>query len=186
MTTISADYKKQLQQMHQEQDSWGTTAEIAGASSVLRIAQENNLTDVLDYGCGKGYLKQGLTGLGVKEYDPGIPGKDEVPAPRELVACIDVLEHIEPEYIDAVLQDLARVTLKKGFFLISLIPAQAILPDGRNAHILLKSPEWWHSEVGKYFKVDNATVFSLTNPPTAYYDLEKYPYHSIQIEVSNK
>ncbi len=83
MTTISADYKKQLQQMHQEQDSWGTTAEIAGASSVVRIAQENNLTDVLDYGCGKGHLKRGLTGLGVKEYDPGIPGKDEGPAPRE-------------------------------------------------------------------------------------------------------
>ena len=184
METLSQYYKEQLQTLHSKSSSWGSTAHVAGAERVQEIADTFNLTDVLDYGCGKGVLKDSLKGLVVKEYDPGIPGKDSIPEPRELVACIDVLEHVEPKYIEAVIQDLKRVILRKGFFLISLIPAIAKLPDGRNAHILLESPEWWNTLISKYFTVDRVDVFNYDKTKVKYFDTSKYPFHSMQVEVS--
>ena len=67
--------------------------------------------------------------------------------------CIDVLEHVEPELIDNVLDDLQRVTSKKGYFTISCRPASKILKDGRNAHILIQPKEWWKKKLEPRFKI---------------------------------
>jgi len=40
------------------------------------------------------------------------------PSPASFVACIDVLEHIEPELLDNVLDDLRRVTAQIGVFTV--------------------------------------------------------------------
>ena len=50
-----------------------------------------------------------------RPYDPAFPEYGE-PRGADLVCCIDVLEHIEPDLLDNVLDDLARITLKHGFF----------------------------------------------------------------------
>jgi hypothetical protein len=60
-----------------------------------------------------------------------------------MVCCIDVLEHIEPDLLDNVLDDLKRVTKRIGFFTVSTSPAEKTLPDGRNAHLIQAAPEWW-------------------------------------------
>ena len=49
--------------------------------------------------------------LRIYHYDPAIPEWSAPPAPRRFVACIDVLEHIEPDLLDNVLDDLKRVVL---------------------------------------------------------------------------
>ena len=56
----------------------------------------------------------------------------------DLVCCIDVLEHIEPELIDNVIFDLSTIVIKFGFFSIHQGPAGKILLDGRNAHLIQK------------------------------------------------
>tara|TARA_S200002703_G_scaffold107486_1_gene93376 strand:+ start:2423 stop:2824 length:402 start_codon:yes stop_codon:yes gene_type:complete len=108
-------------------------------------------SDVLDYGCGKGTLGAAL-GREIKEYDPAIPGKDERPVAADIVACTDVLEHIEPDCIDDVLDDLARVTKSVLFVTVCVVPAKKKLADGRNAHILLKPFDWWAGKLTERFE----------------------------------
>jgi len=54
-----------------------------------------------------------------------------------------VLEHIEPDLLDNVLDDLKRVTAGKGIFTVHTGEAVKTLPDGRNAHLIQQPPEWW-------------------------------------------
>jgi hypothetical protein len=56
---------------------------------------------------------------------------------------LDVLEHIEPECLDDVLDDMKRCTLKGVFLSVSLVTAGKTLPDGRNAHLIVEPIEWW-------------------------------------------
>lgn len=61
------------------------------------------------------------------------------------------MEHIEPEYLHAVLQAMQDLRPKCVFLAISTIPANKTLPDGRNAHILLESADWWRTQLEKHF-----------------------------------
>ncbi|HET9469625.1 MAG TPA: hypothetical protein VFO24_00885, partial [Usitatibacter sp.] len=65
----------------------------------------------------------------------------------------DVLEHIEPECLDEVLDDLQRVTRKIGFFVIATREAEKTLPDGRNAHLIQEPIAWWAPRLEKRFTV---------------------------------
>ena len=87
------------------------------------------------------------------EYDPAIVGKDQEPEPADLVVCTDVLEHIEPDYLDEVLLHLRTKVKKRLFFAISLRPAGKTLADGRNAHLIVESAEWWLDRLSPYFRV---------------------------------
>ncbi len=78
---------------------------------------------VLDYGCGKGTLAEAVS-FEIREYDPAIAGKDENPLPADLVICTDALEHIEPEYLDAVLVHIASLTRMAAFFVVHTGRAQ--------------------------------------------------------------
>jgi 2-polyprenyl-3-methyl-5-hydroxy-6-metoxy-1,4-benzoquinol methylase len=122
------------------------------AEIVREIALKWNSQMILDYGCGQGEFKKAFdalkTGILVCEYDPAIEGKqnifdDSSANLYDLITCTDVLEHIEPEKIDNVLKHIFYLMGKGGYFIISLCETKVFLPDGRNAHILLKPVEWW-------------------------------------------
>ena len=87
----------------------------------------------------------------VQCYDPGVPEYSELPTPAEMVVCIDVLEHIEPDYIEDVLDHLEQLTEKVLFATVHLGPAGKILPDGRNAHLIQKPAEWWLPKIMERF-----------------------------------
>jgi Methyltransferase domain len=114
----------------------------------------------LDYGCGKSLLAKALP-WPIWEYDPAIPGKEESPRAADLVVCTDVLEHIEPEKLPFVLDDLRRCVKKVGYFLIHTGPAAKKLSDGRNAHLIQKSRDWWEKKLGKFFTIGKV----IDNPP---------------------
>lgn len=67
--------------------------------------------------------------------------------------CTDVLEHIEPECILSVLQDLKRVVKNIGYFTIHTGPARKTLPDGRNTHLIQQKRQWWKNRLKLYFTV---------------------------------
>lgn len=152
---ISAAYKTEQQRMHADNPSYGV-ASMSYAPIVTQLINKMGVTELLDYGCGKGRLAQSIQpdhDVEVRQYDPGIPGLDESPDSAQFVTCIDVLEHIEPEYLDAVLDDLKRVVEFFGFFTVHTGPAVKVLSDGRNAHLTQEPPRWWLPKIMERFEL---------------------------------
>ena len=143
---ISEEYRQMQRQLH-ENPNYGV-ASVQYAPLVADILQSTGATELLDYGAGKGRLGMTLREqlkrpLTIHHYDPAIPEWSAPPAPCGFVACIDVLEHIEPHLIDNVLDDLKRVTAGVGVFTVHTYAAVKFLPDGRNAHLIQQPPSWW-------------------------------------------
>lgn len=149
---ISEEYKQQLSQLHQELPDWGITGRRA-ANVINRIIGDYAPRNILDYGCGKQTLAGALPQYRIKGYDPGLPGLDIEPEPHDLVVCTDVLEHVEPECLDAVLDDLQRVTRNVLFVEVCCKRAFQYLPDGRNAHLIVKEGRWWIDKLWDRFNV---------------------------------
>ena len=149
---ISEEYKNVLRKIHSS-EAWGQ----ASANYIDEILTHiNEFKNVLDYGAGCGNFKTDMSkysNIDIIEYEPGRPELENNNIPCEFVVCVDVLEHIEPEFIENVLMDLKRVTLKKGFFTICTRPAQRILPNGWNAHLIQEDNSWWISKIKKYFNI---------------------------------
>lgn len=153
---ISEAYRAQQRKLH-ENPAYGT-ASVQFAPLVARAMTQNNCREVLDYGAGKGRLGIRLAELldpspTVHHYDPAIPEWADPLEPCEFVACIDVLEHIEPDLLDHVLDDLKRVTRQTGFFSVHTGPAVKVLDDGRNAHLIQKPYDWWLPKLFERFEL---------------------------------
>lgn len=144
-TLITEDYRKMQQELHRN-PNYGV-ASVAYAGLVADVIRAQNARELLDYGAGKGRLGETLRQhnipIAVRHYDPAIPEWSARPEPCQLVACIDVLEHIEPDCLANVLDDLKRVTAGFGVFTVHTGPAVKVLADGRNAHLIQKPSAWW-------------------------------------------
>ena len=143
---ITEDYRKLQQELHRNPE-YGV-ASVQYAPLVAEVMEATGIAEILDYGAGKGRLGRKLdemyeNPLTIHHYDPAIPEWSAPPEPCPLVACIDVLEHIEPDLLDNVLDDLKRVTSNVGVFTVHTGPAAKVLQDGRNAHLIQKPPSWW-------------------------------------------
>lgn len=146
---ITKEYIRQNHKLHDSNPIFGDAGKrwSIRAQELLDVTKSNTF---LDYGCGKGTIIF-KNGVNVQLYDPCIPERSKLPNPSEVVFCTDVLEHVEAECIDAVLDHLKELSKKAFFSIIALRPSNKNLPDGRNAHILLKSREWWFEELKKRF-----------------------------------
>jgi uncharacterized Rossmann fold enzyme len=148
---ISAEMVDLNRRLHETNVAYG----IGGAKHapvVRQLVTATKADSVLDYGCGKGRLAAALP-FPIWEYDPAIPEKAESPRPADLVVCTDVLEHIEPERLVLVLDDLRRCVRKVGYFVIHTGPAAKTLADGRNAHLIQKGEGWWRTRLSLFFTV---------------------------------
>lgn len=142
---ISPQYQSEQQRLH-EGGLYGT-ASIIYAPMVSEIIQRMGITHLLDYGCGSQvnlakHLKVPHK-VTYQAYDPAVPRFEKAPLPAQMVACIDVMEHIEPEHLDSVLNDLARLAEGVIFMTIDTGPALKSLSDGRNAHLIQQPIGWW-------------------------------------------
>lgn len=120
------------------------------AHVINKIIEVHKCATVLDYGCGKGYIAKHLIGAEVRLYDPAIEKFRELPDNSDLVVCLDVLEHIEPEYLDSVLRHLVSLANKFLFISVSLKAAGRFLRDGRNSHLILHDAAWWEKQIRKH------------------------------------
>lgn len=154
---ISPEFKELNARLHRERLEYG----VGGgkhADTVIKLAKSNNTTSILDYGCGKGYLSKAIP-WPIWEYDPAIPGKDISPRPADLVICTDVLEHVEPDKLIFVLDDLRRCTKQIGYFTIHTGPAKKQYADGRNTHLIQQGIDWWRKKLSRFFFV--AKIFPV-------------------------
>jgi hypothetical protein len=157
MKKISRKYLALQKELHQ--NPYYGVASIGIAPEVKDFFEAGKFKSISDYGAGKKNLLYTLTELGLKNfdyyaYDPVFP---EYGPPKigDLVCCIDVLEHIEEEFLENVLDDLKNITIKIGFFTIATGPAKKILADGRNAHLIQRSTNWWLEKMCEKFDVEH-------------------------------
>lgn len=157
---ITEEYRNLNKKLHQSRPDYGTSSK-KWVDLVRDICNKANSVDILDYGCGKSLLKNGLgDAYDVSEYDPAVPGKDSIPEPHDIVVCTDVMEHIEPELLDNVLDDLKRVTRKVLFMTVATRPAVKTLEDGRNAHLIQKDFDWWKPKIEERFRIVGSQEFT--------------------------
>jgi hypothetical protein len=154
--TLITDYYRELNRKLHELPYYGVSGRLY-ADRVRALTDELGTRDVLDYGCGKRTLETAL-GFAIHNYDPCIAGLDAPPKPADVVACIDVLEHIEPELLDGVLDDLKRLTKKVAFLYIATRPAKKFLSDGRNAHLIQRPVAWWLPKLAQRFEISAVEV----------------------------
>lgn len=145
---ISRDYLAEQVRLHAQPAGYGGKGR-KWVDTVRALAAAQGCTSVLDYGCGQGSLARALegSGLAVREYDPAITGKNLRPSFADLVVCTDVLEHVEPACLTAVLGHLRALARKAALLVVALDPANKTLTDGRNAHLILESAAWWADQV---------------------------------------
>ena len=160
---ISPAYRELNAELHARNPAYGTSGG-KWAAKVHRLATQYEAVQVLDYGSGKGSLRQalyatfaGTTGTWLPyhfyEYDPAIPDNDERPERADFVVCGDVLEHIEPDCLYAVLDDLHNLTRKAILLIVATVPAAKTLADGRNAHLIVEPGEWWFPKLASRWRI---------------------------------
>lgn len=157
MPQITDSYRRLQIQLHKENPSYGTSG-AKHADRILDLAQKLKTKDVLDFGCGRQTLQKSLP-FPIQNYDPCIDGLDSPPRAADIVVCSDVLEHIEPECIDEVLQHLGELTKQVIFLDVATRPAQKVLADGRNAHILQLPVMKWLTMLEPYFELHSLQTY---------------------------
>lgn len=165
---ITEAYRAEQAALHAK-GNYGTAAMHYG-DVVAGLLASTGARSLLDYGCGsKRSLLHTLklpSDVVYEGYDPAIPEYAGEPVPAELVTCIDVLEHIEPDLLDNVLDNLAKLCDPYGFFTVHTGPAQKTLSDGRNAHLIQQGADWWMPRFQKRFEIlqlkDIPSGFALT------------------------
>lgn len=144
---ITPEYKEQQRAMHESKRiNYGTVGEKYG-ETVAQMVDVMEVDSILDYGAGHNMsLRKTFKptrSVTYSAYDPGVPELADPPKPAQMVVCIDVLEHIEPGCLDAVLDHLEDLTEEVLFATVHTGPAGKKLPDGRNAHLIQNPYEWW-------------------------------------------
>lgn len=166
MKLISDYYIKQLETLHDNRKSFGTFGGRTTLEEIRPLINKYQPQSFLDYGCGKGVLVKLLNEQfgNCTGYDPGYEEFKKLPSePAEMLICTDVLEHIEPEYLENVLKHIDGLFTKVAYLYIATSAAAKKLPDGRNAHLIVEEDNWWRPKLLKNIKakiVDESFVFN--------------------------
>ena len=159
----SLDFDQQVtlnRQLHQSDPSFGindTGLTKRLPLAIERLSRSTPISSVLDYGTGKGFLVDHLrahlpSSITVDGFDPSVEKWSKFLRPNyDLITCIDVLEHIDIQYIDDTIRQLKQMANLFCYVTIDLQPAVKKLKDGRNAHVMLAPSEWWITRFSQYF-----------------------------------
>ena len=141
---------------------------------------------VLDYGCGgsdwdnqmifDGKSAKDFFGLEhVHRYEPArnIDERTNVDA----VVCFDVMEHIFVSDVPSVLRDILSHASTLAIINVACYRANALLPNGENAHVTQRPPHWWKGMLDSITpEFPFVSVFLLCS--TAYNQAAEFPVFS--------
>ena len=144
-------------------EAYNGQSTLAFAKLIRDIIKKNQIKTLLDYGCGKGFFYDNELNIGdqnlkslrsywdikIDLYDPCYEKHSQLDEKKlyDMVMSIDVLEHIPSQDIDWVLERIISKANKYVFINVACYSAVALLPTGNNAHITVKSPEWWNQKI---------------------------------------
>lgn len=121
-----------------------------------RLFQQYAVSSVLDYGGGGGDwrekdVREGgslAAFVGISEYRIFEPARaiDERQK-ADAVVCFDVLEHVFLADVAYVLNDIFAQAERLVVLNVAGYSANALLPTGENAHITVRSGDWWRGAV---------------------------------------
>lgn len=148
---ITESYQQLNEQLHNSNETYGTGG-WKWATHINGLTKKYQTRDVLDYGCGKSTLQEKLS-FNITQYDPAILEFSQKPTQHDIVVCTDVLEHIEPECLDDVLNDLHDLAKKVVFLTVATRPACKTLADGRNTHLIIEDKAWWLKKLENRFNI---------------------------------
>lgn len=147
---INEEYKKNLQTLHSNKKF---IEPLFLYEEIKQFINLNNPKSIIDYGCAQGRLVSQLqTDFSEMEvidgYDPGVPQYENKPVRKyDLLISTDVFEHIEPIFLKETLEYIDNLYLKFAWINIACYPAKKVLADGRNAHLIVESPNWWIEKI---------------------------------------
>lgn len=165
---------KQYQKMHLSEKTFAGGLHNDFVSEICDLVGRHRPKTLLDYGSGKGrqYLHKvrGEVRHQYKAwdiipdcYDPGVPAFSKKPDhPYDGVICTDVAEHIPESEVPWFLTDVISYCTKFVFFVIFVEPAKKSLPDGRNAHLTVRPPTWWTTQLEAALLIVQPCDFSHT------------------------
>ena len=116
----------------------------------------HEVRSVLDYGGGGGdwrnrEVREGGTlasFLGIDDYRIFEPAREiDQRETADAVVCFDVLEHVFVGDVGYVLNDLFSQASSLVVINVAGYTANALLPTGENAHITIRSAQWWKGAV---------------------------------------
>ena len=135
-------YLEQAKLYHQEDKIWQGTSIINYIPKINQIIKDKDIKTILDYGCGK--AKHHPKEWKAIKYDPAIQEYQNKPQDKyDLVISTDVLEHIPVENLKQTIDEIFGYSNKWVFVSVCCRKAEAILPNGYNAHATIESAKWW-------------------------------------------
>lgn len=149
---LSSEYKKNLKDVHKRKKG-SFKGLLVKYEPIKNFVEKYKPTSLIDFGCGKGTLldqfKIDFPYIQILEgYDPGVEEFEKFPTKTyECLTSNDVIEHIEPDYLDTTLKDIENLFTKSAWLIIACYKAKKKLPDGRNAHLIIENPDWWIEKI---------------------------------------
>ncbi len=125
---------------------------------------------LLDYGSGKGMQYQEMFPSSkdpekiitlrdywrlhtIACYDPAYSPFEHLPEGTfDAVISIDVLEHVHFEDLDWILHEIFSKANYLVYLSVACYPAKKKLPNGENAHSIIRPPKWWNRKISKIAK----------------------------------
>ena len=130
-------------------------------TAIKQLIQASGARTILDYGAGKGlqyrphrvivegrHVADGIAEYWdvdeVRCYDPGYAPFAALPEGRfDGIICTDVLEHCPQEDLPWIVAELFGFARRFVYANVACYPARKRLPDGENAHVTIRDPQWW-------------------------------------------
>jgi ubiquinone/menaquinone biosynthesis C-methylase UbiE len=123
---------------------------------------------IIDFGCGTGrpavqFQRMGAAVIGVDHATNCLDPNMNITflqcclwdMPPDLLSdygyCTDVMEHIPPEKVDAVLSEIKRIVRNKVFFQIATFPDGMGKRIGETLHLSVHGPEWWKAKLSEHW-----------------------------------
>lgn len=150
--------------------------------------------DILDAGCGHAVLRQTLkykTYTGVDITDTPLPKGINDPRQKfhvaplyslpfedeqfDLAISTEVLEHIDPQYLDRAINELIRVSKVQ----VITVPYYQHVVNGQKLHLTVEKGDWWQTKLKKYSNIQAA--FETDQGLWAILSKEKLPMSDAKI-----
>jgi 2-polyprenyl-3-methyl-5-hydroxy-6-metoxy-1,4-benzoquinol methylase len=142
------------------------------ADKAIELMNAYGCKSVLDVGCGTGkatikFNAWGLHAVGVDITRKGLDKDlaDIIPfnqsclwdmaeyiSPYDATYCIDVMEHIPEEKVEAVIDNLADRCNKIAIFQIAMFQDRFGELIGERLHLTVKTKDWWEKKILRRFK----------------------------------